>query len=105
MLSPNLHVLTCRLHRQELDRGHAAEGNEYYMERYMLDPKKRKAHRMTAHPEITHLRHVEMADRALAKCSLLDGCQTLDEVAPANKNFFGKFYDPGRDAGTMYFSS
>jgi hypothetical protein len=71
----------------------------------MLDTKKRSAHHMAAHPEITHLRHVEMADRALAKNSLVHGCQTLDEVAPVNKTFSGQFDDPGRNTGTICFPS
>jgi hypothetical protein len=76
-----------------------------YMERCMLDPKKRNAHSTTAHPEITHLQHVEMADRALAKNSLVHGCQTLDDVAPVNNTFSGKVFGPGLNVGTICFPS
>jgi hypothetical protein len=74
-----------------------------YMERHMLEPKKRNAHSTTAHPEITHLWHVEMADRALAKNSLVHGCHTLDEVAPVSKTFSGKSYDPEQNASSGCF--
>jgi hypothetical protein len=102
LLSPNLHVLTCRLPRQEWQRGPAANKNEYYLERYMLDPKARNAHRTTDHPEITHMRHTELADLALACFSLLPGCQTLDQLAPRRRERRGLFHDPDVGLSTSH---
>jgi hypothetical protein len=84
MLTPNLHVVTYRLMHQELARGPAANENEYYMERYMLEPKRRNAHRTTAQPEVTHLRHVEMPRRALSRSAVQYGCKSLQELVPAS---------------------
>jgi hypothetical protein len=94
--SPNLHVLTCRLLAQELARGPAANESEYYMERYMLEPKRRNAHRTTANPEITHLRHTEMPERALLRCAVQYGCKSLDDLAPTEWDRAGgnELYDP-----------
>jgi hypothetical protein len=97
MLSPNLHVLTCRLLQQELARGPAANENDYYMERYMLEPKRRNAHRTTANPEITHLRHTEMPRRALSRCAIQFGCKSLQQLAPVGRSAEGKFYDPSKE--------
>jgi hypothetical protein len=94
MLSPNLHVVTCRLLLQELQRGPAANENDLYMERYMLEPKRRNAHRTTLNPEITHLRHTECVQRALAKCALEHGCQQLHHLAPTKAYAVGFLYDP-----------
>lgn len=107
MLSPNLHYLTCRALSQELERGPAAHESEYYMERYMLEPKRRNAHRTTANPEITHLRHTEMVTRALLRASLQHGCQGLDELAPVGRDKSAPLYDPQAAAhpGSEHFPS
>jgi hypothetical protein len=53
MLTPNLHVTVCRLLDQELARGPMARELEFFMERYMLVPKKRSKHKTVLHSEIT----------------------------------------------------
>jgi hypothetical protein len=89
--------------RQEEQLGPAANEIEYYLERYMLDPKARNAHRTTANPEITHLKHTELADRALASCSIVHGCQTLDELVPVRTVYHGMLYDPDAGSSVPHF--
>jgi hypothetical protein len=103
LASPNLHVLTCSLLQQEISRGPAADENEYYVERYMLEPKKRNAHRNTARPEITHLRHSEMCRRGLSRCAVKYGCRPLQCLPQQSRNRKEFLYDPGVEYSPPHF--
>lgn len=93
LLSPNLHVAVCRLPDQELAYGPAACFAEWWMERYMLTPKKRSKFRTVRNPEITYLKHTEMLSRALRLCRVHHpGCMTMDELIPGRSQT-GPGYD------------
>jgi hypothetical protein len=110
MLTPNLHVAVCRLLDQELARGPMARELEFFMERYMLVPKKRSKHKTVLHSEITYLKVAEMIGKALLRARSEHGCLTMPELVALAGSFArsvggGAGYDLGSQPGQHYSQS
>lgn len=79
----NLHILICRLPRQQLHRGHAAYYREFWVERLMQEAKRTTKFRTVGAPELVVVS--EMCWRlALDDCKAAHGgLRTFDELVPA----------------------
>lgn len=97
LLSPNLHCALCRLLRQELVCGPASCALELWVERYLLNLKKRSKYKTTKDAEKTFVLHSELTGRSLAECRRLHGCLSVHELHPSMKSLprQGDGYDPG----------
>lgn len=74
MLSPNLHVARCRLHRQEEERGGSSGDGEMWQEGFMRGPKQRVEAGLVQKCDVTYVRHHEAASRALRFAQVEHGC-------------------------------
>jgi hypothetical protein len=77
MLSPNLHIATCRLPEQEALRGNAANDIELWFERWMLIIKKRSKYRTIGHVEKSYILNTELTARALLKHRMYHKCALI----------------------------
>jgi hypothetical protein len=77
MLSPNLHIATCRLPEQEALRGNAANDIELWFERWMLIIKKRSKYRTIGHVEKSYILNTELTERALLKHCMYHKCALI----------------------------
>jgi hypothetical protein len=69
----NLHVLVCRLAKQEAVRGRAAHSTEYWLENLIQWAKSTVRYRTTKYPELV-LAHDIMLDDAIARCTAQHEC-------------------------------
>ena len=83
LLTPNLHIMVCRLPRQEAIRGNAAQERELWMEREMGNYRGPQVNKTTSDPEKSNLRNQQATGSALA---VLRAQYDLETV-----------YDPPRD--------
>ena len=108
MLTYNMHILVCRLSRQELARGCIGREGELWVERGIQRSKSNSKYRTTAEPEklLLHdtqvasaLLHMRQHDRVAAEPGL--AVKTFDELVPKYRHNMrsGPMYDTG-DAET-----
>ena len=69
----NLHLLVCRLAKQEAVRGRAAHSTEYWLENLIQWAKSTVQYRTTKYPELV-LAHDLMLDDAIARCTAQHEC-------------------------------
>ena len=108
MLTYNMHILVCRLAKQEIARGCTGKDGELWVERGMQRCKSNVKYRVTSIPEKLMM-HDEMVDAALLRTRQLDrlatdpqlAVLTFDELIPEYRHNIraGPLYDTG-DCGT-----
>lgn len=106
LLTYNLHILVCRLHKQEEAKGCVARRSEMWVERGIQFVKSNVKYRTTACPEKLYV-HDVMRDEALlamrhddyTTASVSTAVKMLDEVVPQYRVNVraGHFYDTGDD--------
>ena len=102
--SYNLHLLVCRLHRQEAARGATGKDWELWGERLVQRVKRLVKFRTTAHGEVKIVNDLLMSDALWAlRCDESSGVRDFDEMVPAYRAapLAGPQYDDGADNGTQ----